>query len=224
MFLRFRKFFVAALLPLFPLFAGAETLPVKPNLSNLMRDLQKVDQTPEQLKLILWLPDDFWTSVISNKANADDAVKVLSPYVIVAVLDAKVSPFGAFTYTPESDMRRGIRIFDAAGNTYAPLEEKDFTSDLKIVIGSMRPILATALGDMGKNMAFMVFPRQGSNGKRIAVATETGSFHVRFADKDFNYRLPLESLSPQVKCVNDPELFPISYKFCPYDGTPTVTP
>ena len=152
----------------------------------------------------------------------DALLKALKPYILIAVLDGKVSPLGAVSYKTEEDVRNGAKIFDATGNPYTPIDAKDVSPEASKVLEIIKPIIGNALGQMGHNMVFMVFPRKDQDGKPIVVPTDTGRFKIELGGEDFTYRLPLAALSPRLKCKNDPELFPSTYKYCPYDGTPLV--
>lgn len=217
-----KKTLAVAMLSLAPMLAFADSQPAKANMNEAIRELQKMSYQDSGMRMVWWVPDEYWRLSSPSQAAADQVVKVLSNYTLIVVIDAKVSQFGSFSFAPEDEVRSKLMIFDDAGNSYHPLNNKDMNPDAQNILGFMRPIFANAMGDLGKNLAFVAFPRTGTNGKAIVDIHQPGMFHVRFGNEDFNYRLPLSAFSPKVKCADQPDLLPAYYKFCPFDGTPTV--
>jgi hypothetical protein len=217
----FKKICAAAALSLLPILAYADEPQYKPDTTEITQELQKISRQ-NGIKMIWWIPDAFWQSLSKKPGDMDPLVRAVHNYTLVAVIDAQVSPLAAFTYKPEDEVRNSTKIYDRSGNAYSPIDKSKLSADLTNFLGIMKPVLANAMGQLGNNVVFVVFPAKGKDGKPIVVPNEPGRFQIDNNEEKFFYRLPLASLLPKLKCANDPELFPSNYKFCPFDGTPLV--
>lgn len=192
-------------------------LPFKVNTTELTQELQKQSRG-EGFKLIWWIPTEFWVASSPQMGPSSPLIKALDPYILMGVIDGSVSPLGTFSYRPEEEIRKMGAIVDEAGNRYHALDPAAISGDMKNLIGMIRPILTNAMGEMGKNFVFLVFPKHGKDRKPLVIPTGQGRFHYVQGDEDFYWRLPIAALSPKVKCDQDAELFPSNFKFCPFHG------
>ena len=201
-----------------PMVGQVKEQPFKVNTTELTQELQRFTRG-DGFKLIWWIPNEYWYASSARPGDMDTLVKALDPYILVGVIDGTVSRLGSFTYKPEDETRKSVKIFDGSGNSYSPLDAKSVSGDVNNVIATLRPILTNAMGEMGKNFIFLVFPKKGIDGKPIVTVAEPGRFHVAHTGEDFYFRLPLAALSPKLKCKVDSELLPSNFVYCPYHGT-----
>lgn len=106
-------------------------------------------------------------------------IKPLSNYAIVAAIDAMVSPLGAFVFKDESEIRKGMLIYDNGGEANKPIEASQLDDNVKNLLASIRPMLANAMGALRQNFQFYVFPRNGKNGEVIVETRGTGWFCIQ---------------------------------------------
>ncbi|HEY8025643.1 MAG TPA: hypothetical protein VIF60_13815 [Burkholderiaceae bacterium] len=215
------KFITTTLLWLLPFFASAAAAPYKPDVGDLTQELQQVEQK-DGLAIVWWLPDEFWIASSQRPGDMDATLKALDPYVLVVVLDGKIDSAGGLDFKSEEEVRGKVRILDSAGNAYKPLPFETITDEAKALIERLKPRMSKSLGQVGEGAVFVVFSKYDNNRKPIVLPRAAGRFHIVNGTHDFSFRLPLSALSPKVKCKSDPELFPSNYKYCPFDGTPTV--
>ena len=218
---KFNKIFFASLLFFLPVQGQTGVRPFKIDATELTQELQKQSHG-DGIKLVWWIPNEFWMASSSKPGDMDELITALEPYVFVAVIDGSVSRLGAFSYRPEEEIRKNTKIFDANGSFYLPLDSKMISGDVTNVISMIKPILSNALGEMGKNFVFLVFPKKGKDGKPVVLPTKPGKFRIELGHEDFFYHLPLASISPKLKCKNDSELFPSNFQYCPFHGSALV--
>jgi hypothetical protein len=208
---------VAVLLPAGPLLAGDI------DLTALIHETQKMSQKPDEMDLVWWIPEEFWiASFAQNKEmtakQVDEFLKVVRPYTMVAVVNGSIGAFGAVTYKPEEWVRANTRLIDAQGKTYAPRTDEEIDASTKNMLQMIKPVLANILGPMGKNFHFLLFPAKTAAGGGIAPAKEKGQFTVRLGEKNFKWRLPLDSVLPAKVCTGCGQEGKGSWSFCPWCG------
>ncbi|MGE5295586.1 MAG: zinc ribbon domain-containing protein [Solirubrobacterales bacterium] len=174
--------------------------------------------------MVWWIPSEFWAASFSRSkemsaSQAERFLKVVQPYVIIAAFEGTIGIFGAVDYKPEERIRADIRLVDAEGTEYKPRADAEINADLKNLLSIMKPIIANMLGPLGQNLHFFVFPAETEAGARIIKPTEKGHFQVKLGEKEYKWRLPLDSLLPGKVCPNCSEACKGSWSFCPWCGT-----
>jgi hypothetical protein len=215
---------LSSLMVIFGLLCAA-ALPAQAGLdmSAVTKDVQQVRTGDHRITIVMWLPEQFWRAAITNSGKitddqAEQFLKTVRPYTLVAVVDAKVGTFAGLTFADRSTLAAGVTIEDANHNTYNPLGDDDVSPDLSNLLHMMAPVLTNMMGATGAHFEFFVFPADAKGGGRVVDAEHDGSFAVHVLDLTFKYRLPLGSLlAPQI----DPktgESFPGNFHFNPFTG------
>jgi hypothetical protein len=203
------------------------------DLDALMDETQWVTPDPDRVGFVWWLPTEFWQASLAADPLADlggtDAiVEVMDPYIVIAVADGTIGPFGGTTFLPEPDLRKSLRIQDTDGNSYAPLSQEASSADARNLLGMMRPGLAGMLGPMGENMHFFLFASRAPDGRRIADPRQAGRLSVTLGGVEglktleHTWRLPLGSVLPPRWCPEDGERLSGAWRYCPFDGSELV--
>lgn len=195
----------------------------KIDLPALIQDTQKMAQEPDDMTMVWWMPKEFWRACFSqdssmSKKDTDEMLATIEPYTMIAVLDGKMGSFGGITYKSEATVRSTTCIKDSNGRRYSALSADKVDADTKNLVQMLKPMLASMIGDMGRNMHFILFPAKGKGGVAIADATKEGSFTVVVGDKEFDYRLPLGSVLPAKHDPKTGESFPGNYHYNPFTG------
>ncbi len=204
---------------------GAAVLPAqnKLDLSAITKDVQQERTGDHRITIVMWIPEQFWRAAIMNSGKvpddqAEQFLKTVRPYTLVAVVDAKVGTFAGLTFVDRSTLAAGVTIEDGRHNTYAPLGDDAVSPDLNNLLHMLTPLLSNMMGATGAHLEFFAFPADAKDGGRVVDPERDGSFAVHVLDLTFNYRLPLGSLlSPQI----DPktgESFPGNFHFNPFTG------
>ncbi len=208
----------------FPTRTVAGEAKTKVNLASLVRETQKMSPKVDEMTLAWWIPVEYWEACLSqNPLMAPEQIaqftKVVLPYTTVAIVEGTVGVLGGMTFKGEAEVRARVRLRDRDGETYAPLEPEKLSPGLSSLLSIMKPMLANAMGPLGRNMHFLVFPAEDKQGRRIADAKKEGSFAVLIGEKKYRWKLPLSSLLPPKMCPECVEKLSGAFKFCPYDGT-----
>jgi len=195
------------------------------NVNLLVQETQKRAESPGEINIIWWFPEDIWRVSLAQTPNItpeqiEATLSVFRPYVIMAAVMGKVDPLGTVTYKSEAEMRANVRLIDASGSEYLPLAEDGINAMTKGYLAMMKPIFANTMGPMGQNMYFFVFVAKDKNGADIADPRKEGIFSVRLLDKEVQWKLPLTSLLPEKTCPTCKQKLSGAYKYCPWDGTP----
>ena len=193
------------------------------NLPDLTRETQRMSQKPDAVTLVWWIPEEFWAGCMNQNTNATPAqartlLRIVRPYTIVAVVDGAIGLFGGVTYKSENWIRGNTRLVDDQGKSYVPMTEDEIDGDLKNMLQMTKPVMANMLGPMGQNVHFLLFPGTGENGAQIACAKEKGHFTVQLADREFQWRLPLDSLLAAKFCTPCQRDGKGSWTYCPWCG------
>ena len=190
----------------------------------LISETQISDTDGDGTKLIWWIPDAFWIASFENEpympqSEVDEFMNIVNPYTILLVLDGEINQFGGFSFEDRNKMMRKIKIFDSYGNSYKPLSEYQINSDLQDFMAMMKPFFSNALGSLGENFQFFVFPSQNQYGGEIVNVNSNGFFKVQYDYIDYKFRLPLGALIPNKQCSTCYEKFSGNHFYCPWDGT-----
>jgi len=171
------------------------------NLEALVQETQKVSKSQDELTMVWWIPEQFWHASMAqnpaiNKAHIDQFLETIRPYTIIAVIDGHIGAFGGITYRSEEAVRTSVKINDAKGSSYDPINESAVLPDIKNLLQILKPIITNMLGPMGQNMHFILFQSKSKDGQPIADPTKEGILNILVAGKEFKYRLPLGSVLP----------------------------
>jgi len=206
-----------------PLLVGRDVYAGDINVAALTQETQRMSQKPDRIAMVWWIPEEFWSASLAQApgmttAQADEFLKVIRPYTMVAAVDGTVGAFAGVTYKSEDWIRANTRLVDAQGRSYAPGTVEDVNADTKNMLQIIKPILANMLGPMGQNMHFLLFPAKTEAGTQIAAAREKGQFTVKLGDEEFKWRLPLDALLPAKLCPACKQECKGSWSFCPWCG------
>jgi len=208
--------------PTAPAAAAASEL----DLTEIIRDTQRMSKKEHQMGLVWWIPEAYWQAAFAQGGVAPERSEALlskiRPYNLVAVVDAAIGPMAGMTYTPEPELRKTLRMVDADGNVYSPLLEEEIGPDATNLVAMLKPMLGKMLGPMGENLQFFAFPAQSKAGKTIADPRAEGRITIRLKDEIHVFRLPLGSLIPPKVCPQDKEVLSGAWTYCPWHGVKLV--
>jgi hypothetical protein len=199
------------------------------DLTALAQETQKVSHKTDEVSLLWWIPEEFWRASISqggdlSASQTEEFLKVLRPYLVVAVIDGRMGPIGGLTFKSEATIRESVQLIDASGKRYRTLNNDSLDADTKNLLQMFKPVLTNMLGPIGQNMHFLLFPAHDAKGGMIAEAKKEGAFSVQLGNAEYKWRLPLGSLLPLKTCPVDGEQLNGAWIFCPWHGARLVGP
>lgn len=186
------------------------------------------------MALVWWVPVEFWQAVFSKDSSTGETNKkqmldTLSGVSLLAVVQADINSFGAFNFYPkeivDSHMRVTYTGVDGKAQTLTPLTE--ISPDLEIVVGVFKPILGSAMGNLGKNFHFYVLNDKATTSKgfptRVIDPYQAGELTVQIAKRSgtsltARVEMPLNELFVPRLCPGDKPAH-VTWKYCPWTGT-----
>jgi hypothetical protein len=195
------------------------------SIEDIIQETQQAIRGKNRTGVVIWMPVEFWEASMRQQGMPGDPVeqfKALRDYTMVIVAGGNISGLGHITWLDAKVLRSSVRLKDAAGNLYEP--HRTVSGDAAIIAGTLRPVLANAIGAMGEHMEVFMFPARDAAGKAIADPTQPGSFSIilneipGFGASSHDWRLPLTSLSPPKFCPVGSERLQANWKFCPWHG------
>lgn len=228
-----KKLFVAIMLALA---FGSHTLAVE---KKALKDIDSNEFTTDtqvmlqasgdkHVALAWWIPNEFWQSILARDKNTSEADKkamldAISGTSLLAIVQADITPLGAFKYYSMEEIEKKMQISftDAAGKSYKLKPLQSIDPNLEVVLGMFKPILSSAMGNLGSNLHFYVL-NDKSNASRLMNPYQKGQLTIQLARKESalmaaNIELPLNSLFIPRKCPNGKPAH-ISWQYCPWNG------
>lgn len=195
----------------------------KVNINKLTEETQQLSDSPDKMRLVWWIPTDFWEAVFSQDASIprQDASAMLDQfekYTMVATIDGNIDADGNIHYVSEDAIFNTLKVVDNTQKEFSPLTEDQIDLDTKRLITIMKPVLANMLGKLGENMHFFLFQKTDDPLNKIVNPKNEEKFAVKLNDEQFEWQLPLGSLLKPKKCPIDQQLLDGSWTYCPYHG------
>jgi len=226
-----RKLVVIAMISLSVLAHAADRKPISEvDMNTMISDSQVVSVTNNTFDFIWWIPAEYWEIALTQDASvpreqAELFLGILRRYSVLAVLQADISTFGAFSFFDRERLMDGLAIeyVDGDGKSAAIPHDEVSDPDLRILLDQLKPILAAAMGSMGENFYFFPVADTDDEGRRLVSPYEKGEIRVRLAERDsqpapmLRLELPLNALFIPRICPNGKPAH-ISWAYCPWSG------
>lgn len=193
------------------------------NILEFIKDVQLWKKQEHKMFLSWWIPEEYWEiSLADNKqlppGTLENIQTVMKDYVLICAADLTFSPLGSLYGAEESDLRASLTLYDDAGKPYRPLTEDEISTDARFLAGSLKPVFAQAIGEMGKSMYLFFFSVKDEKNNNLIAAAKKGSFKVVHSNNEFLWKLPLPTLMPPKHCPVDNEKMSGAWSFCPFHG------
>jgi hypothetical protein len=181
------------------------------------------------LALVWWIPNEFWKSLFARDKKTSETDKkamldAMSGISLLAVVQADITPFGAFKFYSKEEIEKKIFISytDAGGKKQRLSLMQTIDPDLEVLLGVFKPILGNAMGNLGNNMHFYVLDDKSNSSIRLLDPYREGVINIQLTKKNddlmtADIQLPLNSLFIPRKCPNGKDAH-ISWKYCPWTG------
>jgi hypothetical protein len=191
-------------------------------LDAMVKDLQQLKQGKHQLDLVWWIPTQYWDEMLKQDGRLTAAqrsafLERLDGHSMFAIVSVSIAPTGSMTSRPVEQIYEGLEV-RVGKITLHPLDQADVPDGIREFIGMMRPVIAQALGAIGRGMEFVVFRNLDDNGNKIVDPLVAGAFEVQLNRRSFRWRLPIGSLLPPRLDPVTGEEFPGNFQFNPFTG------
>lgn len=210
---------------------AAERLPFSEVDGNVLTtETQKTDGSDNAMDFVWWIPVEFWEVALAGNSGVSPAqvaeiVETLRPYSVLAVVQADISNFGAFSFFDEDKVIRGLKVVYApekGGAVEISLGEL-VDPDVTLLLNQLSPILTAAMGNMGENFYFFPLADADEDGKRLVSPYEHGRLQVTLTAREgmqrppYEIEFPLDALHEPRLCANGQPAH-ISWNYCPWSG------
>ncbi len=209
--------FVASLIMGLPLVGRAGAADMR----EFIHETQQSATVSQELTLAWWIPQEFWDLSLAENPNvpaqtAADIRAVFHDYQVFALIRASVGIQGLTGAPTRADLLANSR-FQIGDKEIHPIDPDQVPTGVQTMLGAMRPMLNSLLGQMGQNMELVVYPAV-VDGKRLNDPLKSGAFQYTVYDQTFHWRMPLASLLPKKVDPRSKEEFPGNFQFNPYTG------
>lgn len=176
-----------------------------------------------------WIPNEFWEAFLSRDSTTNESQKqamlqALSGISLLAVLQGDISTMGAFNFYTKEEIEQSMTLsFSAAdGNKYKLSPLQSVAPDLEVVIGVIKPVLASAMGNLGNNMHFYVLNDKTESSPRLLDPYQKGRLDIKLKNRDAasldaRIEMPVNALFRPRTCPNG-KVAHISWSYCPWGG------
>jgi len=191
------------------------------DLQEIVHETQRIRQEGGIFDLVWWIPTEYWTVVLEKSPQLTEEqrkafLKVLDPYVILAVGHMKTGIMGGMTASPREEILKNLQL-RVNNRVLPPLSMEELSPDASNFVLMMKPMLAKILGAIGKGLEFVVFPNV-EKGHKIVDPLRPGTMECVFYGTAYHWRLPLGSLLPPMRDRESGETFPGNYIYNPFTG------
>ncbi|MBW8362518.1 MAG: hypothetical protein K0M56_10075 [Kaistella sp.] len=210
---------------LFSLFAALQLFSQEKTQADKMLDeVQKITQTQNNMKIVWWIPSDYWQVAIGETGRATEEqiaviTNLLDDYTIIVAGDYTLdSPEDTVDFKVNS-LSKGVVLYGLQGQKVQPLNESQIDDKVLTIINEiLKPLFTQMLGKMGSGLTFFVYNNK-TDGKLIIDPRKPGSFRLEVNNDVFQWNLPLVSMMAEKTCPVDQKVLPGNYVYCPVHGS-----
>ncbi len=201
-------------------FAGLQiSAQQKSTSEKMLEEIQYTRQSQENLKLVWWIPADYWELAIGENGGATPEqiayIKdLLEEYTIIIAGDYTING----TDFKVNKLNNGVTLYGLQGEKVPLLKDSQIDGKVAIIINEvLKPLFTEMAGKMGSGMSFFVYNNK-KDGKIMIDPRKAGELKVEVNKDVFTWQLPLVSLLSDKTCPVNQEKLPGNYVYCPIHG------
>lgn len=219
-FLGIKPLSMKKILFLLTFFAGLQiSAQQKSTSEKMLEEIQYTRQSQGNLKLVWWIPADYWELAIGENGGATPEqiayIKdLLEEYTIIIAGDYTING----TDFKVNKLNNGVTLYGLQGEKVPLLKDSQIDAKVAIIINEvLKPLFTEMAGKMGSGMSFFVYNNK-KDGKIMIDPRKAGEFKVEVNKDVFTWQLPLVSLLSDKTCPVNQEKLPGNYVYCPIHG------
>jgi hypothetical protein len=191
------------------------------DLRAFVQETQQSVTVSQQLTMAWWIPPEFWdVSLATNPNVSPETVAAVRnsfhDYQVFAVVRANMGLQGLTEAVSKADLVANTR-FQIGDKAILPIDPDKVPSGVQTMLGAMRPLISSMLGQLGQSMELIVYPAV-ADGQWLNDPLKPGAFQYSVYEQTFHWRMPLASLLPKKVDPKSKEEFPGNYDYNPYTG------
>lgn len=222
-------FLVLALLMIAPSAMALEKKPLsKVEVNNLLSETQlNMPAGDSHVALVWWIPVEYWEASLGGETATEDnrsMIETLRPFFLLGVVQADVSQMGAFKFYDIQEVSSSMEVayMDEKGKSHALTQVEKLDEDVDILLKVLKPILGSAMGQLGDNFHFFVYKDSAGKDGRVVDPYGNGGMAIKLKTRDgasmsSAVEFPLDSLYVPRLCPNGNPAH-VSWNFCPWSG------
>lgn len=194
----------------------------------LTAETQAMAGGADHMDMVWWIPLEFWEATLRQgggvpEAQIEQMLAILENHTVLGVVQADISPFGAFTYFDKEKVMDGlvVEVLDTDGNLQSVSHTEPADPDMRLMLDQMRPVLAQAMGNLGENFYFFPLPNANADGDRYLSPYDEGKLRVTVGRGEqssvVEIEFPADSLFVPRMCSNGKPAH-VSWTHCPWGG------
>ena len=189
----------------------------------LLDEIQQMRQNENNLKIVWWIPADYWELAINENGQATPEEiaylkSILEKYTIMIVGDYSLSAPDNTVDFKVNDIKNGVIFRSIDGQKVSALNTSAIDDKVLVIIDDvLKPLFIQMIGKMGSGLSIFVYDNW-KDGKLIIDPYKPGKFQVEVNNDIFKWQTPLISLLDEKRCSIDQMDFPGNYIFCPIHG------
>ena len=219
-FLGIKPLSMKKILFLLTFFAGLQiSAQQKSTSEKMLEEIQYTRQSQGNLKLVWWIPADYWELAIGENGGATPEqiayIKdLLEEYTIIIAGDYTING----TDFKVNKLNNGVTLYGLQGEKVPLLKDSQIDGKVAIIINEvLKPLFTEMAGKMGSGMSFFVYNNK-KDGKIMIDPRKAGELKVEVNKDVFTWQLPLVSLLSDKTCPVNQEKLPGNYVYCPIHG------
>ena len=208
---------------------SAYSQPIESDYKQFIKESQITDTRDGKMDIVWWIPTEFWEIALRRNQDVSEEqitslIELLKPYTMFAIVKGEMGEFGDYSFIPYEDFEGKVKAVGANGKSLKPLSFEDLPVSVQTILSMIKPILKSALGNMGENMHFFVFEDKVKKGKRNFDPHLEETIVLNVLDSEYSWEAPFLSLMPPKTCPVDGEQLSGGWNYCPIHGNELVAP
>jgi len=183
----------------------------------------------DHMCLFWWVPVEFWAVTLESDPSIDAAtrnrmINALENFAVLGVVQGDIDDLGQFKFYDEATVKKNLQVVyaDINGKKVAVTESSDIPADVNLLLTTMKPLLANAMGNMGQSLHFFVYDDVNAAGDRVVDPYQKGTLALNAKTLDnklvaSELEFPLDALFIPRKCPNGRNAH-VSWVYCPWSG------
>lgn len=179
------------------------------------------------LSLAWFVPVEYWVASLGSEASSEDnknMLDLLKPYFLLGVVQTDISPMAAFKYYTSEEVASELAVTYTGpkGKSRKLRMVEKLDEDMDMLLKILKPVLSSAMGQLGDSFYFYVYSARDDKGVRLADPYERGELEVKLKKRSGEqvstaFEFPLDNLYVPRLCPNG-EPAHVSWKYCPWSG------
>jgi hypothetical protein len=202
--------------------AGAPA-PSKGDVGAMSTERMRMQFDANNQQMAIWMAQDFFKlcGQLSPNGGDDEQLKLLEPYIIVAVMRSNDDRDGTSHYASEQQVHSSSVIALDNGKQLKPLDK--VPPRVSVIAAAMKAGMA-AKSNSADHMFLLFFPAKTADGKPVVDSSKKDKLKLvldplpNMSKTEMVWRTPFDATNPATPCKSCKEPISAKWSYCPYCG------